>query len=46
VHVARLPDTHEVWPDVQLFAQVDEHAALGEIPEHDCVLGHMEVDAT
>jgi hypothetical protein len=45
VHVARLPDTHDVWPDVQLFEQVSEHAALGAVPEHDCGLGHVEVDA-
>jgi len=46
VQVARPPDTHEVWPDVQLLAHVAEHTALGGVPEHDWGLGHIEVDAT
>ena len=46
VHVARPPDTHEVWPEVQLLVQVSEQSAVGAVPEHDCEPGHVEVDAT
>jgi hypothetical protein len=46
VHVARLPDTHEVSADMQLSLQISEHAAFGAVIEHDCELGHVKVDAT
>jgi hypothetical protein len=31
---------------VQLSAQIIEHVALGAVPEHDCGLEHVKVDAT
>jgi hypothetical protein len=35
VHVARPPEPHDFWPDIQLLAQLSEQLALGAIPEHD-----------
>jgi hypothetical protein len=46
MHVASPPDTHEVWPAVQLSVQVKEHAAFGATPEHDFGLPQVEVEAT
>jgi hypothetical protein len=44
-HVARDPDTQDVCPEVQLFLHVNEHVALGALPEHDWRDGHVVVDA-
>jgi hypothetical protein len=46
VHVARLPDTHVVWPDEQLSVHVSEHMAFGASPEHDSGIVHGEVEST
>jgi hypothetical protein len=46
VQVARAPDTHDVWPCVQLSLHVEEHAAFGASPEQDSGDVHTEVDAT
>jgi hypothetical protein len=46
VQVARLPDTHEVCPWEQLLVHVAEHAALGDVPEHDSEPGHVVVEST
>ena len=35
VHVARLPETHDVWPEMQLLLHASAHAALGDMPEQD-----------
>jgi hypothetical protein len=40
VHVARLPETHDVWPELQLLLHASEHAALGDMPEQD--IGMMQ----
>jgi hypothetical protein len=46
VHVARPPEAQDACPDEQLFVHVNEHAALGAVPEHVSGLWHIEVDAT
>jgi hypothetical protein len=46
MHVASPPDTHEVWPAVQLLVQVKEHAAFGATPEHDVGLAQVDVETT
>jgi hypothetical protein len=46
VQVARLPDTHDVCPCEQLLVHVEEHAALGAVPEHDSELVHVVVEST
>jgi hypothetical protein len=46
-HVARPPPgAHDFCPCVQLLEHVDEHMALGAIPEHVKGEAHGEVDAT
>jgi hypothetical protein len=44
-HVARPPWMHDFCPCMQLAVHVDEHMALGAIPEHVIGEGHGEGDA-
>jgi hypothetical protein len=44
--VASLPETHVVCPEEQLFEHVVEHDAPGDMPQHDCGLWHIEMEAT
>jgi hypothetical protein len=37
---------HDFWPSVQLSLHVEEHMALGAIPEHVVEEGHGDVEAT
>jgi hypothetical protein len=46
IQVARLPETHEVCPCEQLLVHVVEHAARGDVPEHDSEPGHVDVADT
>ncbi len=46
-HVARPPEIpHSVCPCEQLLSHVSEHAASGDLPEHDSGPGHVVEDST
>jgi len=45
-HVAKPPETHDVWPCWQLFEHVSEHDAVGFLPEQTIGDAHAVVELT